>query len=436
MQAFPISQAAEVLGVSPDTVRRWVDTGKLSASRTASGRRVIDGADLARFAEAMAEAPRPGTIGSTSARNRLVGIVTAVVKDTVMAQVDLVCGAHRVVSLMSREAADELGLAPGVLAVATVKATNVVVGSCPAREGAIPAVPMRRVGIAVVIVVVVASMTSCGSTGEVVRRTPAPPDLGDVDVLYAGSLIRLMEQDLGPRFTEATGYRFVGFSAGSVELANEIKSGVRQGDVLVSASPAVDATLEGEANGDWTSWYASFARVPLVLGYNPHSRFAGELRTRPWYDVVTSSGFLLGRTDPTLDPKGALSVEALRQVAGSSGNQGLLRIIDSTSGVFPEETLLGRLQAGQLDAGFFYANEAHDAGIPTVALTPVSLWTTFTVTVLDRASHPSAGVAFARFLLSAATRRTLAADGFSVLTPPTLHGTGVPAVVESAARGS
>lgn len=127
MQAFAISQAAELLGVSPDTIRRWVESGKLAASKTTAGRRVIDGAELARFAQSLADAPDPGAIGSTSARNRLVGIVTAVVKDTVMATVDLVCGAHRVVSLMSREAADELGLAPGVLAVASIKATNVVV---------------------------------------------------------------------------------------------------------------------------------------------------------------------------------------------------------------------------------------------------------------------------------------------------------------------
>lgn len=88
---------------------------------------MIDGPELARFAQSLAQTPKREEITATSARNRFVGLVTAVVKDTVMAKVDMVCGPHRVISLMSREAADELGLAPGVLAVATVKATNVVV---------------------------------------------------------------------------------------------------------------------------------------------------------------------------------------------------------------------------------------------------------------------------------------------------------------------
>ncbi len=127
MPSYPISQAAQLLGVSPDTVRRWVDKGKLPASRSAGGRRLVEGEALARFAQSAAVGPRPEGLGPTSARNRFVGLVTAVVKDAVMAKIDMVCGAQRVVSLMSSEAAEELGLAPGMLAVATVKATNVVV---------------------------------------------------------------------------------------------------------------------------------------------------------------------------------------------------------------------------------------------------------------------------------------------------------------------
>lgn len=127
MTSYSIRQAAELLGVSPDTVRRWVDGGRLPSSKGTGGRRLVDGAALARFAQSQAESPRPDGLGPTSARNRFVGLVTAVARDTVMAKVDMVCGPHRVVSLMSREAADELGLVPGVLAVASVKATHVVV---------------------------------------------------------------------------------------------------------------------------------------------------------------------------------------------------------------------------------------------------------------------------------------------------------------------
>ncbi len=128
-----MSQAAELLGVSDDTVRRWADSGRLLTNRTEGGRRVVDGQELARFARSLAPERESGVIVSESARNRFVGIVTKVVKDKVMAHVELQSGPHRVVSLMSREAADELGLATGMLAVAAIKATNVVV-ELPARR--------------------------------------------------------------------------------------------------------------------------------------------------------------------------------------------------------------------------------------------------------------------------------------------------------------
>jgi molybdopterin-binding protein len=126
---FRISQAAELLGVSDDTVRRWADQGRLESTVDGSGRRAVDGEVLARFAEELAASapPRPRRMVAESARNHFTGLVTKVTKDTVMAQVELQAGPFRVVSLMSREAADELGLVPGVLAVASVKSTNVVV---------------------------------------------------------------------------------------------------------------------------------------------------------------------------------------------------------------------------------------------------------------------------------------------------------------------
>jgi molybdopterin-binding protein len=133
--SYRLREAAELLGVSDDTVRRWADSGRLDTGDDDAGRRVVDGAVLARFAEANASAvPEIGPIARESARNRFVGLVTRVLRDTVMAQVELQCGPYRVVSLMSREAADELGLEPGVRAIASVKSTNVVVEIAATKE--------------------------------------------------------------------------------------------------------------------------------------------------------------------------------------------------------------------------------------------------------------------------------------------------------------
>lgn len=130
MPTYRIKDAAALLGVSDDTMRRWVEAGRIAQAGGGSGRLAVDGASLARFAQERAEAavhPEGGGRAAQSLRNRFPGLVTRVVKDTVMAQVDIQAGAHRFVSLLSREAADELALEPGVLAIAAVKSTNVSV---------------------------------------------------------------------------------------------------------------------------------------------------------------------------------------------------------------------------------------------------------------------------------------------------------------------
>ncbi|MCU1675647.1 MAG: binding domain protein excisionase family [Frankiales bacterium] len=126
MPKMRISEVAELLAVSDDTVRRWVDSGRLGATSDPSGRLVIDGADLAAMLVA-ASTTDDGARARSSARNRFTGIVTRVVRDTVMAQVEIHAGASRIVSLISRESADELGLEPGLVVTASIKSTNVVV---------------------------------------------------------------------------------------------------------------------------------------------------------------------------------------------------------------------------------------------------------------------------------------------------------------------
>ena len=127
MREFRIGEAAQLLGVSADTVRRLADEGTLVTRRTSGGHRVVDGLSLAAVVADRQGLPELAVAATQSARNRFAGIVTRVVKDEVAAQVEIQAGPHRVVSLMTAEAVDELGLEPGMLAVAAVKATNVVV---------------------------------------------------------------------------------------------------------------------------------------------------------------------------------------------------------------------------------------------------------------------------------------------------------------------
>ncbi|GAA2516936.1 MAG: TOBE domain-containing protein [Kocuria sp.] len=127
MTFLRVARAATFLGVSDDTVRRWIEQGALTGHKNSAGHTVVDGAQLAQLARRNAVSPEdPAKVGS-SARNRLVGLVTAVKSDPVMSQVELQCGPHRIVSLMSTEAVEDLGLEPGSVATAVVKSTAVIV---------------------------------------------------------------------------------------------------------------------------------------------------------------------------------------------------------------------------------------------------------------------------------------------------------------------
>lgn len=260
---------------------------------------------------------------------------------------------------------------------------------------------------------------------------PAARAEGTVAVLYAGSLVNLMERSLAPAFDKMSGDHFQGFAGGSKLLANQIKGKLRRADVFISAVPKVNASLTGPANGDWVRWYVAFAHSPLVIGYNPASRFAADFKSKPWYQVLLEPGIRIGRTDPKLDPKGALTIALMNKAETFYKLPGLARRVLGAPGnpaqVLPEETLVGRLQSGQIDAGFFYSTETSNAKIPALAL-PASIapQAVYTVTILRDAPNPSGARRFVAYLLGAAGRALMQAHGL-VLQKPALAGTAAAA---------
>ncbi|WP_179405177.1 extracellular solute-binding protein [Burkholderia guangdongensis] len=267
----------------------------------------------------------------------------------------------------------------------------------------------------------ICGMMLAGLAGTLASRA-ALADEGTVDVLYAGSLVNLMERSVGPAFEKETGLHFRGYAGGSNKIANEIRGKLRRGDVFVSASPKVNDSLEGAANGDHVTWYVNFAESPLLIGYNPQSRFAAEFKSKRWDQVLQEPGIRIGRTDPKLDPKGAFTVEMMKKAAELYHQPDLvektLGAAENPAQVLPEETLVGRLQSGQLDAGFFYSTETSDLKIPAVQPAPeLQAKARYTLTILSDAPNSAGAAKFVEFLLSAKGRALLAAHGIDVVRP-------------------
>lgn len=268
--------------------------------------------------------------------------------------------------------------------------------------------------------------------------SPAVAAARTVNVLYAGSLVNLMEHSLGPAFAEQTGDRFRGYAGGSSKLANEIKGELRHGDVFISANPNVDARLMGQADGNWVGWYISFAHSPLVIGYNPASRFAAAFKAKPWYQVLREPGIRIGRTDPKLDPKGRLTITLMKRAAAYYKVPGLARDVlgpaENPEQVLPEEELIGRLQSGEIDAGFFYSTETTEAKIPAIRLPPeITPKAVYTVTILRGSPDPAGARDFLAFLLGSKGRKLLQRNGLLVVKPK-LIGKAPPAVSALLAR--
>lgn len=284
------------------------------------------------------------------------------------------------------------------------------------------------VGAASVALMAAAYSSSSAKASTAKAASAAAKHSGDVDVLSAGSLDTLMTKTVGPAFHRATGYTLVDTSGGSSSLAADIKNGVYVADVFVSASPKVDNTIRGPQNGNWVSWYADFATSPDVLGYYPKSQFAKDLRTEPWYKVITMPGFRLGRTDPALDPGGVLAKEALEQTAKAQPKyaSALRKLATETSDEYPEDQEQAAIQTGQLDASFMYEADANSQSSPFVKLTGVKLAGDYTITIVKHAPHTAAAEAFIKFLLGPTGEAEMRADHFNIVSPPKVIGNHVP----------
>jgi molybdate/tungstate transport system substrate-binding protein len=248
-----------------------------------------------------------------------------------------------------------------------------------------------------------------------------------IAVLYAGSLVGLMEQSIGPAFKQQTGDELQGHAGGSKGLAMQIKAGSLLGDVFISADPKVNAVLSGPANGDQVKWYITFAESPLVLGVS--SRFADEAKGKPWNKVLMLPGVKIGRTDPAKDPKGALTVELLKK----ADKPELAKSVLEHSAVLPEEALVKKVQTGELDIGFFYSVETTNAGLATIDLPPgITPKAIYTLTIPQNAPNPDGAAQFVSFLLGSKGSALLKEHGLS-LTPPQLTGSdaSVPQAIRS-----
>jgi molybdate/tungstate transport system substrate-binding protein len=296
----------------------------------------------------------------------------------------------------------------------------------------------KRSGCIAAAIGVSALAVGCGSSGSSsstsssTTNSAAPAKAsGDVDVLSAGSLDTLMTKSVGPAFHTATGYTLVDTSHGSSTLAADIKNKVMVADVFVSASPAVDATLMGAKNGSWVSWYADFASSPEVLAYNPKSKFAKDLETMPWYEVITLPGFRLGRTNPSQDPGGVLAAKALNETAAAQHLPALTKLATESSDEYEEDAEEAGIQNGQLDASFMYEADANSQSSPFVKLTGVNLAGDYTITIIKNAPHTAAAEAFIKFLLGPTGQSEMRADNFGIVSPPTVTGSGVPSGLSS-----
>ncbi len=256
-----------------------------------------------------------------------------------------------------------------------------------------------------------------GNNGSKQAVTPKPA----VNVAYAASLENLFDNQISKGFTAQTGYKFRGYAGGSSLLANEIESKDLKADIFISAGTSVNSLVLNKAPIG-IDYYIIFGSSPLVFGYTSNSKFYSQLKSKPWYKVVTEPGFRVGRTDPVLDPKGVLTVSLVKKEASLIGDPALDSIVTGNGNVFPEQDLVGRLESGQLDGGFFYLAEAVDQHILYQSMANLSNGAVYTVSILTNSTNKQGALAFMNYLLSSAAQKVFNANGIE--TPTSFAITG------------
>jgi molybdate/tungstate transport system substrate-binding protein len=200
----------------------------------------------------------------------------------------------------------------------------------------------------------------------------------DVNVMYAGSLVKIMEDHIGPSFRNHTGYNLVGEGKGSVQISNLIIDGFRRPDFFISADTQPIEKIINHSP-QLAQWLIKFASAELVIAYNPKSTFASDLEKAareeiPWYKVLEEKGFKFRRTDPELDPKGYYTVIVAKlsniYYNDSTIKNKVLGADRNPEQIFPEEVLRSILESGQIDAIVAYKHEAIARGLPYITLAP------------------------------------------------------------------
>src|SRR6266536_3036335 len=389
MMSYRIGQVAELLGVSVDTVRRWADAGRLGARRTHGGQRVVDGATLAEFVTSLRQAAEPDEAMAQSARNRFTGIVTRVVKDRVVAQVEVQAGPHRVVSLMTREAADELGLVPGMLPVAAVKATNVVV-ELPSQRSTLEEPPMLRSWIrsAALLAVVALLAAGCGGNNSSSGGSSGSGSSTEIKVFAAASLTAAANPNAKVTFN----------FAGSQALATQIQQSA-PADVFASA----DTTNMDKVKDlvDTPQNFASNLLQIIVANGNPKGIKGLSDLSNPDLKVVLAA--------PDV-PAGKYAGRAL------DAQHVTVKPVSLEDNV---KAVVTKVSLGEADAGIVYVTDVTAGGdkvegvdIPIVLFIP----RTSPIATVKASSHQSQARAFMNMVVSDQGRQVLKSFGF--LPPP------------------